>query len=108
MPPSISVLDVSPCGRVEIYHATFSKGVDGANRTLAGPRDVIKRVEVSYIPIKPRIDYTDVLSMEFAQWRFNLRSSNTEPVLRLNVESRVDCGLMKEKTAELLHIIDPS
>jgi phosphomannomutase len=40
------------------------------------------------------------------QWRFNLRISNTEPVVRLNVESRADSALMKEKTEELLAFID--
>ena len=43
------------------------------------------------------IDTTDGLSMEFAQWRFNLRGSNTEPVLRLNVESKQDNALMQAK-----------
>ena len=40
--------------------------------------------------------------MEFDDWRFNLRASNTEPLLRLNVESRGDLGLMQDKTRELL------
>jgi len=40
--------------------------------------------------------------MEFENWRFNLRASNTEPLLRLNVESRGDLALMQEKTRELL------
>ena len=44
--------------------------------------------------------------MEFEKWRFNLRSSNTEPVVRLNVESRGDEQLMKKKTAEILSLID--
>jgi phosphomannomutase/phosphomannomutase/phosphoglucomutase len=44
--------------------------------------------------------------MEFAAWRFNLRSSNTEPVVRLNVESRGDKALMREKTGEILLILD--
>jgi len=44
--------------------------------------------------------------MEFADWRFNLRMSNTEPVVRLNVESRGDEALMAEKTEELLSLID--
>jgi len=42
------------------------------------------------------------LSMEFENWRFNIRMSNTEPVVRLNVESRGDDALMQEKTKELL------
>ena len=43
--------------------------------------------------------------MEFDAWRFNLRSSNTEPLIRLNVESRGDESLMREKTAELLALV---
>ena len=45
--------------------------------------------------------------MEFPEWRFNLRGSNTEPLVRLNVESRGSEALMQEKTAELLRLIDP-
>ncbi|HET7924206.1 MAG TPA: phosphomannomutase [Rhodanobacteraceae bacterium] len=51
------------------------------------------------------IDVTDGLSLEFADWRFNLRASNTEPVLRLNVESRGDRALMERRTEELLELI---
>lgn len=50
-------------------------------------------------------DRLDGLSVEYDKWRFNLRMSNTEPVLRLNVESRGDKNLMKQKTEELLKII---
>ena len=48
----------------------------------------------------------DGLGLDFADWRFNLRMSNTEPVVRLNVESRGDHALMREKTDELLALID--
>ncbi len=51
------------------------------------------------------VDYTDGISIEFSDWRFNLRSSNTEPVIRLNVESRGNTALMEAKTAELLNKI---
>jgi phosphomannomutase len=44
--------------------------------------------------------------LEFPQWRFNLRSSNTEPVIRLNVESRHNRALMEEKTAEILDLMN--
>ena len=47
----------------------------------------------------------DGLSVAFPAWRFNLRSSQTEPVLRLNVESRGDEELMQRKTEELLALI---
>ncbi|MGH8443563.1 MAG: phosphomannomutase, partial [Nevskiaceae bacterium] len=57
------------------------------------------------------IDRTDGISLEIDEgkegaWRFNLRGSNTEPILRLNVESRGDEALMRKKTEELLALID--
>ena len=52
------------------------------------------------------MDHTDGLSVDYPDWRFNLRMSNTEPVVRLNVESRGDEALMQLKTAELLTLID--
>ncbi|TGC76007.1 phosphomannomutase [Salmonella enterica subsp. enterica serovar Poona] len=51
-------------------------------------------------------DRTDGLSMSFADWRFNLRSSNTEPVVRLNVESRGDIPLMEARTRTLLALLN--
>ena len=48
----------------------------------------------------------DGVSLSYDDWRFNLRMSNTEPVVRLNVESRGDAALMRAKTEELLAIID--
>jgi phosphomannomutase/phosphomannomutase/phosphoglucomutase len=50
-------------------------------------------------------DHTDGLSMTFPGFRFNIRQSNTEPLLRLNVETRHDPALLAEKTAELLKLI---
>ena len=52
------------------------------------------------------MDHTDGLSINFEKWRFNIRMSNTEPVVRLNVESRGDEALMKEKTKELLAFME--
>ena len=53
-----------------------------------------------------KVDRTDGLSYEFADWRFNLRSSNTEPLIRLNVEARGSRQrLMREKTGELLDLL---
>ena len=51
-------------------------------------------------------DLTDGVSMEFPRWRFNLRASNTEPLIRLNVETRADLPLLAAKTAELLSQLD--
>lgn len=50
-------------------------------------------------------DFLDGISVEYDKWRFNVRKSNTEPVVRLNVETRGDEELLKTKTAELLEII---
>jgi len=76
------------------------------NRTIADPEAAIERIRQHYIPLQPVVDHTDGLSMEFPQWRFNIRRSNTEPVVRLNVEAKGDEGLMLEKTEELLRLID--
>jgi phosphomannomutase len=75
------------------------------NRRLADPAAVLARIEARYAPVALGVDRTDGLSMEFADWRFNLRSSNTEPVVRLNVESRGDERLMREMTAEILGVM---
>ena len=61
----------------------------------------ISKVEQHFADSVENIDRTDGLSMNFGDWRFNLRASNTEPVIRLNVESRGDQALLDEKTAEL-------
>jgi phosphomannomutase len=78
------------------------------NRTLSDPAAALRAVEDRYAGEGPAVDRTDGLSLEFARWRFNLRMSNTEPLLRLNVESRGDEDLMREKTAEVLSLLDGS
>lgn len=75
------------------------------NRKVADAKATIKRAQDRYQPGSRSIDFTDGLSIEFEHWRFNLRSSNTEPLIRLNVESRHDAALMHAKTAELLELI---
>ncbi|NWA73453.1 phosphomannomutase CpsG [Serratia proteamaculans] len=75
------------------------------NIKLAQPAVSIESVKQHYLDQVGEVDYTDGISMEFTDWRFNLRSSNTEPVVRLNVESRADVALMKEKTDEVLSIL---
>lgn len=73
------------------------------NSVVNDPADKIE--EISRIYSGGIHDHLDGLSVEYDSWRFNLRMSNTEPILRLNVESRGDEELMKSKTAELLKII---
>ncbi|MEM1404317.1 MAG: phosphomannomutase [Pseudomonadota bacterium] len=76
------------------------------NRSIADPGVVIEKVSETYGPSALHREDVDGLSLEFEDWRFNLRRSNTEPVVRLNVESRGDTALMEAKTAELLALID--
>jgi len=73
------------------------------NSKISNPADKIKEIEKIYSDGK--IDKTDGLSVEYDHWRFNLRMSNTEPIIRLNVESKGDVLLMEEKTKELLEVI---
>ncbi len=76
------------------------------NRTLSDPAGTIREIEERYRTDAVATDHTDGLSMEFRSWRFNLRSSNTEPVVRLNVETRGDAELMQQKTDEILSCLD--
>ncbi|MEI7812234.1 MAG: phosphomannomutase [Ignavibacteria bacterium] len=73
------------------------------NTTTEDPAAKIKQLDSLYTGGKR--EYVDGLSVEYADWRFNVRMSNTEPVLRLNVESRHSIKLMEEKTEELLKVI---
>ncbi|MGB2742330.1 MAG: phosphomannomutase CpsG [Cognaticolwellia sp.] len=79
------------------------------NSKLSDPKAAIERVLLAYKAKAIFFDQTDGISLEFddvqGQWRFNLRSSNTEPVVRLNVESKGNLLLMKEKTQEILNIL---
>jgi phosphomannomutase len=65
----------------------------------------LARIEQLYKDEDCRIDYTDGVSISCWTYRFNVRKSNTEPLLRLNVETRGDRTLLEKKTAELLAVI---
>jgi len=75
------------------------------NREVNDARAVIDNVLAHYQDEAMDVDYTDGVSVSFNDWRFNLRMSNTEPVIRLNVESRGDIGLMEAKTSEILELM---
>jgi len=76
------------------------------NCKLSDPDAALARVEANYGARALALDRTDGLSLEFRDWRFNLRKSNTEPVVRLNLETRQNPALLKEKTTELLKLLD--
>ncbi|WOG25827.1 phosphomannomutase CpsG [Endozoicomonas sp. 8E] len=75
------------------------------NSKLENPNSAIKKVLSAYQQDALSIGHTDGVSLEFQDWRFNLRCSNTEPVVRLNVESKKDEVLMSEKTKDILGLL---
>ena len=75
------------------------------NRSVEDASAVLAKAEAAYAD-QGDVDHTDGVSVDCGEWRFNLRMSNTEPVVRLNVESRGDQALMEAKTAELLALIE--
>ena len=75
------------------------------NRKLTDATAALEAVEAAYSD-GATIDKVDGLSFDYGTWRFNVRKSNTEPVVRLNVESKNDEALMQEKTAELVAFLD--
>jgi phosphomannomutase len=76
------------------------------NRMVADASLAIEEITNLYAADAKSIDKTDGISLEYDDWRFNLRASNTEPVIRLNVETRANEALMKEKVSDILSILD--
>lgn len=76
------------------------------NRRVQDAPALMRRVREEYAPRALRGDDVDGVNLEFQDWRFNLRMSNTEPLLRLNVETRGDRALLEDRTAELLRLLD--
>ncbi len=76
------------------------------NRQVDDAKATLEKLKSVYGPDANSVDDTDGYSFEFDDWRFNIRMSNTEPVVRLNVESRGDEALMEEKTAAVLAVLE--
>lgn len=95
-----SVLSQLVKDRMEAYPASGE-----INRKLPDANAAIERVLGVYKNDAVAFDMTDGISLEFNEWRFNLRTSNTEPVVRLNVESKGDVELMQKKTKEILALL---
>ena len=86
------------------------------NYRVANQAETIERVLVHYmnssspdsgagLRVTPQIDRTDGVSVEFPDWRFNLRGSNTEPLLRLNVETRGNLTALRQRVADIEALI---
>jgi len=78
------------------------------NFTVDDAKAATAAVLAHYVHLDPQLDHTDGLSAEFEQWRFNLRSSNTEPLVRLNVETRADTALLQQRVDEISAIMGKS
>ena len=76
------------------------------NRTVDDAAATLEKLHARYAAEALDVDDTDGYSFEFADWRFNIRMSNTEPVVRLNVESRGDVTLMRARTKDVLAILE--
>jgi phosphomannomutase len=91
----------SLAGLVEERMALFPASGE-INRTVDDDAEVLARIESLYAKDAISVEHVDGVSVEFADWRFNLRASNTEPLVRLNVETRNAPELMRVRTEELL------
>ena len=86
--------------RIERYPVSGEINVE-----VDDPQAVLDRVQAHFADLPHEIDRTDGLGMDFGGWRFNLRGSNTEPLLRMNVETRGDQALMEQRRDEILGLI---
>jgi len=86
--------------RIEAYPCSgeMNFSVDDTDQTIAA---VLSHFQTQ----NPKLDRTDGISLEFKEWRFNLRASNTEPVIRLNVETRANPDLLADRVGELSELI---
>jgi len=75
------------------------------NNKVENPEVAINQVLAHYKEDALSVDHTDGISVSFEDWRFNLRMSNTEPVVRLNLETKGDKALMELKTKEVLELL---
>jgi len=89
------------CDRINKYPSSGE-----INRTVPNTETVLAKISAQYLSQAIKVEDVDGLSLQFDKWRFNVRKSNTEPLLRLNVESDGDIELMNAKTKELLALID--
>jgi phosphomannomutase/phosphoglucomutase len=75
------------------------------NFTVNDAAAAISAVQARYADLAPVVDYTDGFSADFGEWRLNLRSSNTEPLVRLNIESRANAGLVEDRVGEVSRLM---
>ena len=75
------------------------------NYTVNNLPNVLDAIMQHFQPQSPQLDTTDGISLDFGDWRMNIRASNTEPLLRLNVESKANPALVEQKVTEIERLI---
>lgn len=110
MIPLMLMLNILGQGRQPLSHyvqeAQARYPVSGEiNLEVASPEAALTNIAAHYACTEATRSDIDGLSLDFADWRFNLRASNTEPLLRLNVETRGNTALLAKKTEELKQLI---
>lgn len=75
------------------------------NYKVNNAKDILRSLELKYTNYSTKVDIIDGLSFELDGWRFNVRTSNTEPLLRLNIETLANKKLVKEKVFEIETLI---
>jgi phosphomannomutase/phosphoglucomutase len=78
------------------------------NYTVNNLPNVLDAIMQHFQPQSPQLDTTDGISLDFGDWRMNIRASNTEPLLRLNVESKANPALVEQKVTEIECLIKAS
>ena len=75
---------------------------------MANPEAAVAAFEATYLPQAVGLDRMDGVSLDMGQWRVNLRLSNTEALLRLNIETKGDAALLAAKVAEVSALLTHS
>ena len=76
------------------------------NTTVKNGAATLIKIKEYFSELNPIIDYTDGVSLDFGSWRTNIRNSNTEPLLRLNIETKADPELLRKKILEISLILE--
>lgn len=107
---TIELLSVSGKSLSELVGAMIerypSSGEMNFRLTDIDSATIIWRLEKQYAHANPSKSTVDGLSLDFGDWRFNLRVSNTEPLMRLNIETQGDAALLQDKVTEISEWIE--
>ena len=77
------------------------------NTTVKNGEATLMKIKEYFSELNPVVDLTDGVSLDFDSWRTNIRISNTEPLLRLNIETKANPELLRKKVLEISSIIEP-